>query len=118
MPMLWRPHDHHRDFRTPDATPRAAAGTAANPDDGVVTRHGQPLLGVETYLLPTPNKRALTRADTANSMMIMQISACLTTLSRPKNSVDNPHRRATQPFNAPSKPSLHIRRVIGIYKYP
>jgi hypothetical protein len=118
MPMLWRPHDHHRDFRTPDATARAAAGTSANPDDSVVTQHGQTLLGVEAALLATLNSYALQPEGTQNSILITQISACFPTLRRATTSATDLHRRPAQCFNALPQASRHIRRFIEIYKNP
>jgi hypothetical protein len=116
--MLWRPHDHHRNLQTPDATARAAARTPANPDDGVVTRHDQHRLRVEAALLPTPNSCALQPAGSQNSILITQISACFQTLRRTKASADELHRKPAQCFNPLLQASRHIRRVIEIYKNP
>jgi hypothetical protein len=118
MPMLWRPHGHHRDFRTPDATARTAAGTPANPDDGVVTRHDQPRLRVEAALLPTPNSCALQPEGTPNSILITQISAYFLTLRRAKPALTTCIADRPQCLNPLLQASRHIRRVIKIYKNP
>ena len=118
MPMLWRPNDHHRNFRTPDATARAAAGTPANPDDGVVTRHDQPRLRVEAARLPTPNSCALQPEGKPNSILITQIAACCLTLWRAKNPADGLHHTPPQCFKPLPQPSRYIRRFIKIHKNP
>jgi hypothetical protein len=84
--MLWRPYDHHRDFRTQNATAWSAAGAYTNPDDGVVIRHGQAKKRVEKYPLATPNKRGLALNTQRSFHPIMQIRACLPSLQRAKPS--------------------------------
>jgi hypothetical protein len=40
LSLLWRAHDHHRDLRALEATPRATSRTRTNREHSVVTRHG------------------------------------------------------------------------------
>ena len=40
LSLLWRTHDHHRDLRAMDATPRATFRDRTNRERPVVTRHG------------------------------------------------------------------------------
>jgi hypothetical protein len=40
LSLLWRTHDHHRDLRAMEATPRATSRARINREHPVVTRHG------------------------------------------------------------------------------
>jgi hypothetical protein len=73
-----------------------------------VTRHGQAKLRVETPLLPTPNNRVPKPAAAANSILIMQISACLSPIHHSK--------KTTSPaFNAGNgSSSIHYRNFRAI----
>jgi len=53
-------HAHHRNFPTGDATTRTATLASPNPEDRVVTRHGQPYANTEAAPLQVIFKLALT----------------------------------------------------------